>query len=197
MPNSGVLGRERCTVSLGAQGLARSHIWSTQARELEVLLDADSPLGAFSRVQECVWLQTIGVTAVHQKLPGLGVAERSSHPSSCLQGDVPPPPKTNPAKGFDIFSQEFLFSHSDLHSCGEHLPAKGLARPAPCIHPLLRAAPSPSMSLVWGRLTAGVDLWPGLASDSTVLPLSQGCLGVSTRLKEGQSELILGVLLQH
>lgn len=172
-----------------------------------MLLDADSPLRAFSRVQECVCLQTIGVTAAHQKLPGLGVAERSSHPSCCLQGDVLPPSTTSPAKGFDIFSQEFLFSHSDLHSCGEQLPAKGLAHPgdsdvlahpAPCIHPLLRAAPSPSMSLVWGALLQGWTCGPAWPVTAPYRPcLRAVCLGVSTRLKEGQSELILGVLLQH
>lgn len=57
-----------------------------------------------SHVQECVWLQTIGVTAADQRFPGLGVTEKSSHPSSCLQGGRSPPPKTNLAKRNDIVS---------------------------------------------------------------------------------------------
>lgn len=111
----------------------------------------ESPLCPVSRVQECVWLQTIGVTAANQRLPGLGVAEsREVLPSILFLQGRPRPSSKDPAKGNDIFSPK---SSSPLPQAlipvGSSFQPKTSARgpwaslrlPARHRHPLLTAAP--------------------------------------------------------
>lgn len=158
----------------------------------------ESHLRPFSQVQECVWLQTIGVTAVNGRLPGLGVTERSSHPSSSLWGVGTSSFLQRPVqpRGMIAFPQRTSFLPSPLFFSFPPLPYFSLLslRPSFLWSSFLRttvffnsARPAhtpPSESSTLGTLPTHtfessvlVGLAPDLADEGTVLPSSQGWFG--------------------
>ena len=123
----------------------------------------DSHLRPSSQVQECVWLQTIGVTAAKRMETSRAGSNRGVLPSILSpSGGVSPPTssKGQPSQGERWLSPTaFLSSPSGLSSCEERFPAEDL--PAQHRLPPLPASTSGSLShfalgsLVWEGFTCG------------------------------------------
>lgn len=152
----------------------------------------DSHLRPSSQVQECVWLQTIGVTAAKRTETSRSGSNRGVLPSILLPsvGGVSPlpPRKANPAKG-RLSPTAFLFSPSGLSSCEEQFPAEDL--PAQRRLPALPASTSGSLSpsalrsLVWEGFTWG-GRWLLRTPHLSRLRIFLGVWDMI--LKEGQSD---------
>ena len=139
----------------------------------------DSHLRPSSQVQECVWLQTIGVTAAKRMETSRAGSNRGVLPSILSSsGGCPPHLLQRPTqpRGALAFPTVLLSSPSGLSSCEERFPAEDL--PAQHRLPPLPTSTSGSLSpcslgsLVWEGFTCGGRL----AAENSTFALSEDFL---------------------